>query len=90
MPEEKTSNQVIKDFLDSSAGTELKDIINKAVFHLASIDSIESTKPEDLAIEVLANKKALEQMKVILSSIMDFTNPEPKGRDPKDNYAVGI
>jgi len=80
----------IKNFLESSAGKELKQILINAVFELENIQNLKDLDDaENLALEVKASKKAAEKLRQILSQFMIY---EMKGREKgnRDKFYVGV
>jgi len=78
----------IKEFLDSPAGANMKELLQSKLNELDSVKSLRDLdNPEEMAVEVKAHKKAVEILEEIFSEIGTFSST-PKGRSKKDSYHV--
>ena len=83
-----TSN--IKKFLDSGAGSDMKDYLQSELDTLKYIDTInEKDVATQQAIELKAQKRAYKKLKTILEFIMTVSE-DRKVRDPRDRFDVGV
>ena len=81
-------NEPIKQFLDSSSGLQLKEILLAHLNELKSIDTLpEKDTPTHQAIAVKGQKLAYKIVKEILQDLMTFAG-EIKTRDKRDSYAI--
>ena len=83
--------QRIKKTLDGQIGKDLKEFLMDEVRKLDSISNVKDlADPKHQAIEVKAQKKALEKLKGIFSQILTWEQSS-KGRGPKENnFGVGL
>jgi len=80
----------IKKFLDSGAGSDMKNYLQSELDSLLDINNInEKDVATQQALELKAQKRAYKKLKTILEFIMTVTE-ERNPKDPRDNYAVGM
>lgn len=78
----------IRDFLDSTAGKQMKDYLMTKTIELRNIDNIkEYQTPTTQALEVKAQLRAYNKLKEIMNDIMTFET-DVKVKDPRDSYEV--
>ena len=73
----------IKKTLDSPTGKALKEYLILQLETLKDIDNLEDAT----AVEVRAQKKAYNKLKVILLEVMTFSQ-EVKSKDPRDSFHI--
>jgi hypothetical protein len=76
----------LKTLLESQAGKELKGFLLKEYLDLKNIDNVKSCKnASDQALELKAQKKAVEKFKDILRKIIPINEIDDFDKE-KDNY----
>jgi len=74
--------KAVKNFLDSDAGTELRNYILEQYFNLLDITKIDDKgSSEKVALEFKANKKAAVILRNILDNIMSVPDERGLGKD---------
>lgn len=75
----------VERLLKSRDGKDLADFIKRTIFELNSVFDIDSADEREIALEVLARKRANEKLLKIFTGFQ--IQEKPKGFDPKE-YAV--